>query len=53
MKKTSTRLSFDFLSLLFSGRNIIDFLAKSKISSRFDYFACSMRWGNVSIESDL
>ena len=26
---------------------------KSKISSRFDYFACSMRWGNVSIESDL
>ena len=26
---------------------------KSKISSRFDYFAWSMRWGNVSIESDL
>ena len=27
--------------------------AESKISSRFDYFAWSMRWGNVSIESDL
>ena len=26
---------------------------KSKISSRFDYFAWSMRWGNASIESDL
>ena len=26
---------------------------KSKISSRFDYFPWSMRWGNVSIESDL
>ena len=28
-------------------------LEQSKISSRFDYFAWSMRWGNVSIESDL
>ena len=26
---------------------------ESKISSRFDNFAWSMRWGNVSIESDL
>ena len=28
-------------------------VSKSKISSRFDYFAWSMRWGNASIESDL
>ena len=30
-----------------------EYQLKSKISSRFDYFAWSMRWGNVSIESDL
>ena len=35
------------------GRGAVCSPILSKISSRFDYFAWSMRWGNASIESDL
>ena len=52
LKKSSVN-SFLTVKVDKCGKNKHDAISRSKISSRFAYFAWSMCWGNVSIESDL